>query len=150
MTQDPQNPYQEPGQTPPEEPAQPQPAEGAGGAEPPAPAEAAPAAPPAKDECTMAMLAHLLGLVGFIGPLIIWLIKKDESRFVDQEGKESVNFQITLLIGYVISGITAWVCIGVFLGIAIWIIQLVFCIMAGMKANKGQGYRYPICIRFIK
>lgn len=104
-----------------------------------------------KDARTMAMLAHLLGIVlGFVGPLIIWLVKKDQSAFVEVQSKEALNFQLTLLIGYVISGATWCVFIGMALFPVVWLAGLILCIMAGMEANKGVDYRYPFNIRFIK
>jgi uncharacterized Tic20 family protein len=104
-----------------------------------------------KDARMWAMLCHLLGLFTcFIGPLIIWLIKKDEDPFVDNQGKEALNFQITVAIAGIVSGLLAVVCIGVFLGIAVSIADLVFAIVASVKANSGEAYRYPVSIRFIK
>ena len=107
--------------------------------------------PPSKDDCTMAMLCHLLAiLTGFIGPLIIWLIKKDTSPFVDDQGKESLNFQITLFFGYIIGVVTACLIIGYFVIFGLWICSIIFCIMATMAANKGIAYRYPVAVRLIK
>ena len=103
-----------------------------------------------KDARTMAMLAHLLGLVGFIGPLIVWLIKKDEDAFINEQGKEALNFQLTLLIGYVISMVLLVVVIGFLLLPALWIVNVIFCIMGAMKANTGVAYRYPVNLRLIK
>jgi uncharacterized Tic20 family protein len=106
---------------------------------------------PTKDDQTMAMLCHLLGiLLGFIGPLIIWLIKKDQSPFVDDQGKEALNFQITLIIGYVIGGATTVICIGFIILPLVWLAGLVFCIMGAMAASKGQAYRYPVTLRLVK
>ena len=103
------------------------------------------------DSRMMGMLCHLLGLFTcFVGPLIIWLIKKDEDPFVDNQGKEALNFQITVGIAFIVSGLLAFVCVGLFLGIAVGIADLVFCIVAAAKANSGQAYRYPVSIRFIK
>ena len=103
------------------------------------------------DSRMMGMLCHLLGLFTcFIGPLIIWLIKKDEDPFVDNQGKEALNFQITVGIAFIVSGLLAFVCVGVFMGIAVGIADLVFCIVAAAKANSGQAYRYPVSIRFIR
>src|SRR5690606_21652743 len=107
---------------------------------------------PTKDEKTMAMLAHLLGILSVLGPLIIWLIKKDESKFVDDQGKESLNFQITALIVWVgIAILSVITCgIGGLLAPVFLVVVLVFCIIAGIKANEGVAYRYPINIRLVK
>ena len=103
------------------------------------------------DSRLMGMRCHLLGLFTcFVGPLIIWLINKDEDPFVDNQGKEALNFQITVGIAFIVSGLLAFVCVGVFMGIAVWIADLVFCIVAAAKANSGQAYRYPVSIRFIR
>jgi len=96
------------------------------------------------------MLCHLLGaLAGFLGPLIIWLVKKDQSKFVDSQGKEALNFHLTLLIGHIIGAATACVTLGL-INTALWVVGLVFGIMGAMEANKGNEYRYPFAIRLIK
>ena len=106
------------------------------------------------DEKMMGMLAHILGAVAsFLGPLIIWLIKKDESPFVDDQGKEALNFQITIVIGYVASGILGLVpvigCLTVILIPALAVTSLIFGILGGLEANKGVAYRYPFALRLI-
>ncbi len=107
--------------------------------------------PPSSEDRTMGMLCHLLAIfTGFLGPLIIWLVKKDQSPFVDDQGKEALNFQLTMLIGWVIAFVTSFFCIGFFIGAALVVVNLVFCILATIKANQGIAYRYPINIRFIK
>ncbi len=117
----------------------------------PAGVEAVPAGAPTKDDCTMAMFAHLGGIItGFIIPLIIWLIKKDQSKFVDDQGKEALNFQLTLLIGDVIGWATLMFCVGLIVLLAVYVVRIIFGIMAGIAANKGQTYRYPFAIRMIK
>jgi len=105
---------------------------------------------PSAESRTLGMLAHLLGIMGFLGPLIIWLIKKDEDPFLDEQGKESLNFQLTMLIALIISGLSTLICIGFITTPALVIADIVLCIMAGMKANEGISYRYPLTIRFIK
>ena len=109
------------------------------------------------EEKTFGMLCHLAALAGFlipmghiIGPLVIWLIKKQESAFVDDQGKESLNFQITMTIFAIISFILMFVLIGFVLIIAVAIFLLVMVIIASVKANNGIKYRYPINIRIIK
>lgn len=120
--------------------------QGTGGTE-----QAKPSTEISKDARMWAMLCHLLGFFTcFIGPLIIWLIKKDEDPFIDNQGKEALNFQITVLIASIASGLLSVICIGVFLAIAVGVVDLIFCIMAAVKANDGEAYRYPVSIRFIK
>ncbi|MCD6595976.1 DUF4870 domain-containing protein [bacterium] len=106
---------------------------------------------PTSDEKTMAILAHVLGiLVSFVGPLIIWLIKKDESKFVDFHGKEALNFQITMAIAYIIGGALSVIGVGCIVMLAAWVMIIVFGIIAAVAANKGEFYKYPVTIRFIK
>lgn len=103
------------------------------------------------DDKTMALLAHLGGVFfGFIPSLIIWLVKKDESPFVDQEGKEALNFQIFIALCYIVSSILILILIGTLLIFLVWILNLIFCIMGTIKASNGESYRYPLTIRFIK
>ena len=98
----------------------------------------------------MALLAHLLGIfLGFIGPLIIWLIKKDQSPFVDDQGKEALNFQLVMLIAWVVGGATACFGIGFILIFGAWICTIVFGILGAMEANKGVAYRYPFNLRMV-
>jgi uncharacterized Tic20 family protein len=105
---------------------------------------------PSKDDCTMAMLAHLLGIFfGFVPSLVIWLIKKDESSFATAQAKEALNFQITLIIGWAIAFALTFILIGAFLFPVLWILNLVFCIIAAVAASKGQAYRYPFALRLI-
>jgi uncharacterized Tic20 family protein len=104
-----------------------------------------------QDSKTMGMLAHILGILSsWIGPLIIWLIKKDTDHFVSENAKEALNFQITLFIGYFVSGILMCVLIGYLTFLAVWVCAIVFGILGGMAANKGEYYRYPFNIRMIK
>jgi uncharacterized Tic20 family protein len=99
----------------------------------------------------MGMLCHLLGLfTSFIGPLILWLIKKDEDKFVDNQGKEALNFQITIILAMIASAILTVVVIGVFLWFATIVCNLIFCILACVAASKGEEYRYPVSLRLVK
>lgn len=103
------------------------------------------------DDRNLAMLAHLLGIVsGFVGALIIWLIKKDQSAFIDEQGKEALNFQITVMIAFVGSWILMFVLIGMLLMPLILIGNLVFCILAAVAVSKGEHYKYPLAIRLLK
>ena len=104
-----------------------------------------------QDSKNIGMLCHLLGLfTNFVGPLILWLIKKDDDKFVDDQGKEALNFQITVAIAYFVGGLLTMLCIGVVILAAVGICDLVFCILACVAASKGQAYRYPLCIRLVK
>jgi len=103
------------------------------------------------DAKTMAMLCHLLAIfTWWIAPLIIWLIKKDQSPFVNQQGKEALNFQLTLVIGLVAGALTACIGIGAIIILATYVVNIVFGILSTITVNKGLPYRYPVCIRFIK
>jgi uncharacterized protein len=113
--------------------------------------QAQPSTEVSKDARTFAMLAHLLAIfTSFVGPLVIWLVKKDEHPFVDEQGKEALNFQITVAIAWVVAGLLSFLCIGFLLFPAVWVVNLIFCIMACVAVNKGEHYRYPVSIRFIK
>lgn len=104
-----------------------------------------------QDSRNMAMLCHLLGLfTSFVGPLILWLMKKDEDKFVDSQGKEALNFQITVIIAGIAAGLLSFICIGILIAIAVSICDIVFCILACVAASKGQDYRYPVSLRLIK
>ena len=105
-----------------------------------------------------AMLCHLSALVGLLGngigfllaPLIVWLVKKDSDPFVDDQGKEAVNFQLTMMIGVLIGAVTAIIMVGIVILLAVLVLAVVFPIIAAIKANEGVYYRYPLTIRFIK
>ncbi len=106
-----------------------------------------------QDDKTMAMIGHLSGIVaGFIGPLVIWLINKDKTDkgWLNDEAKEALNFQITVLIAWVIAVALSMLLIGFLLYPIILIGNIILCIMAGMKANTGVSYRYPFALRLIK
>ncbi len=103
------------------------------------------------DDKNMAMLCHLLAIfTSFIGPLVIWLIKKDESPFVNEQGKEALNFQITVIIAMCVSGLLTFVCIGALLIPVVGVVDLVLCIMATVKTSRGESYRYPVSLRLLK
>jgi uncharacterized Tic20 family protein len=110
-----------------------------------------------KEETMWAMFCHLGAFAGFIipivgnilGPLVIWLLKKDEFPLVDDQGKESVNFQISMTIYFIISAILMFVIIGFLLMAALLIFDIIVIIIATIKANEGVQYRYPLSIRFI-
>jgi uncharacterized Tic20 family protein len=111
-----------------------------------------------KDARMWAMICHLSGLAGIIlpasgnivAPLIIWQIKKDSNPFIDEQGKEAVNFQISMSIYLIASIILCFLCVGAFLVVATIIVFFVFTLIAAVKANNGYHYRYPLTMRFIK
>src|SRR5450432_1044826 len=107
---------------------------------------------PDKDSITMGMLCHLLGIfTGFLGPLIILLLKKDNSPFVDDQGKEALNFQITTLVVCLICiPLNLLFCIGSILILIVQICRIVFGVMGTLQANKGIAYRYPRIYQLIK
>ena len=109
-----------------------------------------------EEENKWAMWAHistfsnaLVPLGNFIGPIVIWQLKKHESEFVADQAKEALNFQITILIYALISILCIFIFIGVFMIIGLVFFSLIVVIVAGVKANNGEYYRYPMCIRLI-
>ena len=108
---------------------------------------------PSQDDRTIALLTHLSGiLLSFIIPLVIWLINKDkpEKGFITDQSKEALNFQITLFFGYIIGMVLTIILIGALLNFVLWIVCIIFSIIAGLAANKGEAYRYPFAIRLVK
>lgn len=127
------------------------------------PPEPPPGLSPDANEKQFALFVHLSALLGFfipfgniIAPLVLWQVKKNESAFIDDQGKEAVNFNLTLLLvglGLVILTLITFgigALLTVPLGLALGVIWLVFAILAGMKANEGVVYRYPYILRLIK
>lgn len=113
---------------------------------------------PSKEERLYAAACHFAGLPIFtaialanvIAPLVIWLIKKDTMPFVDAHGKESLNFQITAILAYIVAFITACVGVGFLLIAVVAVLQIIFPIIAGIAAYDGKPYRYPLTLRLIK
>jgi uncharacterized Tic20 family protein len=130
---------------------------------------AAPSGAPAQqaglsnEERTWALAAHLSALsvyfTGFgmiLGPLIVWLVNKDSKPYAAAEAKEALNFNISWMIWGILWGIASFILTFVLVGIVMWlafglfsIIWTILCIIGAIKANEGQGYRYPLTIRFI-
>ena len=112
---------------------------------------------PTKDERLWGLFCHLSSLIGFlipfgniIGPLVVWLIKKDTMPFVDDQGREALNFQISITIYVIASIVLIFVIIGIPLLIVVGFFDLIMTVIAAVKANDGVRYRYPLTIRFIK
>ena len=119
---------------------------------------AVPQLPPLSNETrNWGMLCHLSALLGFVppfigvvlGPLAIWLIKGKEHPFIDANGRESLNFQISMLIYSAILSVTICIGIGLFLLPALWAVDVILIVVAAVKASGGAVYRYPLTIRLI-
>lgn len=110
----------------------------------------------AGQEKTWAMLCHIASFAYFIplghifGPLIVWLIKKDESDLVDDQGKESINFQLSMTIYLLAAVPLVFLFIGIPVLIALGILDVILVVIAAVNAAQGQTYRYPLSIKFIK
>jgi uncharacterized Tic20 family protein len=110
-----------------------------------------------KQSKTIATLCHLFSFCGYLipfvggvlGPMILWLLKRKNSEFIDIHGKESVNFQISILVYTILSALLITAAIGFILLGAVAIFNLVCVILASIRANDGELYRYPFCIRLI-
>jgi uncharacterized Tic20 family protein len=105
---------------------------------------------PSNDEKNIATVTHLGGTVfSFIPALIVWILKKDDSAYISDQAKEALNFQITVILAQFIAAVLAIILIGfLFMGI-IWVLNVVFCIIAAISSSKGETYRYPMCLRLI-
>lgn len=114
-----------------------------------------PATSMTKEERDWSMWSHfstlsvLAGIPGFIGPAVIWFMKKDESAVIAEQAKESLNFQISMFIYLVISAVLMLVLIGFVLFPLVIIADIVLAIIAGVRAGEGVAYRYPMTIRFL-
>lgn len=110
-----------------------------------APAQLSPA-----DEKLWATLIHIGGIFfNFIPALVGYLVLKDKGPFIRAHATTALNFQITLLIAYIVGGILSIVIIGFFIIAAAYVLNIVFSIIAALKANQGLGYQYPLTIKFV-
>jgi uncharacterized Tic20 family protein len=115
-------------------------------------------AAPTQDERTWGMFAHLSAFAVFvfplggniIAPLIIWLTRRDTSAYVELEAREALNFNITVMLGWIVCGSLFFALIGIPLGALLFLYWLVMAIVAAVKASEGVGYRYPISLRLVK
>ena len=121
------------------------------------PADAATSAAPGRDERQWAMLAHMSAMLmyvtvigGFIAPLVIWLLKRDEMPFVADQGRETLNFQITILLALIGACILMLVLVGFVLVPALLLFHFIVTIIAAVKVSEGVAYRYPFCWRVIR
>ncbi|GAB2569046.1 DUF4870 domain-containing protein [Dyella jejuensis] len=100
----------------------------------------------------LAMITHLSGIVlGVIVPLIVWLIHKDrtDKTYLAGEAKEALNFQLTILIAWIICWVLQIILIGFFLMAVLWVVDLVFCIVAAVRVSSDGHYRYPFTLRLV-
>ncbi len=117
-----------------------------------------PAPAPSSDIRTWCVLCHAAALLGLflhflghlLGPLVVWLIKRGDSPEIDAHGKESLNFQLSMLIYDAIAVILCFVLIGIPILIVLWVLNTVLVIIASIQASEGKLYRYPFTIRLIK
>ena len=119
---------------------------------PPAPQGAASTS---QDDKTLAMLTHLSGILFWvIVPLIVWLLHKDkpERGFVLDQAREALNFQISITILWFVAYVLVLISFGIlfFMPMLVWVLNAVFCVIAGLAAQKGQAYRYPFALRLVK
>ena len=114
--------------------------------------------PQAPTTRTWTVACHAASLLGFfipagghiLPPLVVWLMKRAESAEIDAHGKESLNFQFSMLIYSIIAGILTLVLIGFLLLPLLHVLNVVFVVIASLRASEGQLYRYPLTIRFLK
>jgi uncharacterized Tic20 family protein len=117
-----------------------------------------PAAAPTESERTWGMLAHLSAFAGLImplagivvGPLVVWLTRRDDSPFVAAHAKEALNFNISVLLGALVCVVLTLMFVGILLGLALFIAWLVLTLIAAIKASEGETYRYPFSLRLLK
>ena len=110
-----------------------------------------------RDARKLAMICHIVALVGLlgngigflIGPLVVWLVKKEDDPFVYEQGREAVNFQLTMLLAVIVSIVLCFVFIGFFILPIVLLMMIIFPIIAAMKANDGEHYRYPVTFRVL-
>lgn len=110
-----------------------------------------------QDERTMGLLAHLSAFAGVVipfgnigGPLLVWLLKRDQSAFVADQAREALNFQITATLAMIVSFVLMFVLIGIPMLIVVTLAWLVLTIVGGVRANEGRRYRYPFTLRLVK
>jgi uncharacterized Tic20 family protein len=108
-------------------------------------------------ERNWAMFCHLSAFAGYfipfggvIGPLVIWMSKRDESTWVNENGKAALNFQLSMLLYLVLAAPLCLILIGIPIVIILVLLRIVFIVMASIKASKGEEFKYPLAIPFIQ
>lgn len=105
---------------------------------------------PTSEERNWALAAHLGPLLlSFIAPLVIWLVKKDESEYIADQAREALNFQITLFFAYLACIVLTFLLIGILLLPLVGLAQLILSILAALASSRGERYRYPFAIRLV-
>lgn len=98
----------------------------------------------------IAVLTHLGGIFfSFVPALIVWLLKKDDNPWLGTQAREALNFQISVLLAYLVCYVLIFILIGFVLMAAVWVANIVMCILAAVKTSQGQEYRYPFALRLI-
>jgi len=112
---------------------------------------------PTRDERTWALLSHVLPLPGIwlpfghvLVPLLIWLLKREESAFIADQAREALNFQISFTLYAFVAGLLSWACVGFVLLAALGVIWFIVAVWAGVRANAGVVYRYPMTLRLVR
>ncbi|NLT25321.1 MAG: DUF4870 domain-containing protein [Microbacteriaceae bacterium] len=109
---------------------------------------------PAGDERTTLMWAHLLNIVGILGPLLFWLVTREKGPAYDREGKEAVNWAITVLAASLVASFVGFLpflgWLGSLLWAAVWIVNIAFAVLGGVETSRKGGYKYPYTFGFIK
>jgi uncharacterized protein len=108
------------------------------------------------DERTWGMIAHLAALAGIViplgnilGPLVVWLARRDRSRFVGDQAREAINFNITVAFGALACYVLTWLLVGILLFVALVLYWLAMTIVAAVKASEGVRYHYPLAVRLV-
>jgi uncharacterized Tic20 family protein len=117
-----------------------------------------PGTAPTENERTWGMLAHLSALSGVVlwllgcilGPLAVWIARRDQSAFVTEHAREALNFNITIVLAALVCMLLMLVFVGFILGTALFVVWLVFTLIAAIKASEGEHYRYPFSLRLVK
>ena len=105
---------------------------------------------PDSEERSSAVIAHVSGLFTILGPMLVYFLKRDESRYVEDQAAEALNFHITMSLAAVVFGILSAVVIGIPFLLAVVVLAFVSPIRAALAANRGERFRYPFTVRFIK
>ena len=110
-----------------------------------------PSAPPTPEERQIALITHLGAIfLGWVLPLVVWLVKKDQSRFVADQAKEELNFQITMTIASLVAMVAVLLLVGVVALPLVLLYRVIGSILAGIASNNGKLFRYRYCLRLVK